>query len=65
MSVLLAEEKLLLCCAGTDMTPEQKSLVNSIIVDEIDWELFAKKAVWHNLLSSVCRNFKKNCLGVL
>ena len=63
--VMLAEEKLLLCSARIDITSEQKKLGSSLIAGGIDWELFAKKAVWHNLISIVCRNYKKNCPGVL
>jgi hypothetical protein len=51
MAVKTDELKLLLACARTDATEANEAAIRQMLLGEIDWTLFARKAIDHGLAS--------------
>lgn len=58
---LHVEDELLLCCARTDVNPEIKDKILSLIQNDIDWDYLLKLASRHRLMPLLYYNLNSIC----
>jgi hypothetical protein len=59
------EFRLLLLCARTRITPQQRELIRSLARRQLDWEFILGKAYWHALSPLLSRNLHALCADLV